>query len=73
MTGREIIAALGMPLRKAYTVKETAAWSGVSKTAIYDAVRDGSLPAIKTRGDLDRSKIYLMPETVDEWLEGCVG
>lgn len=67
MTAEDMARESGLPPRLAYTVAETAEYTGMTQWAIRQALRDGSLPFLMPRG---RSRgCRIRPGDVDEWLD----
>ncbi|WP_223596694.1 helix-turn-helix domain-containing protein [Neobacillus bataviensis] len=50
--------------RKTLTVKETAAYIGVSKDSIYTLVREGSIPCVRVG-----KRILFRKNTIENWMQ----
>ena len=68
MTAREMAEAAGLPPRLAYSLRQTAGYTGVSYATVLEEARAGRLRTMPrpTRG-LRGAKVR--PEDVDEWIE----
>ena len=67
MAARDAAAAAGLPVKLAYTAKETAMYSGVGYRTILNEVAAGRLRAKTYNGNL--RGLLIQPEWLDEWME----
>lgn len=57
----------GLPPQMAYTVADTARYTGISKSAIYDEINSGRLASVLPRGS-ERGRVIRVEE-MDRWME----
>lgn len=67
MTARECAAASGLKCKLAYTIKETAQYSGVSIDDLNKAIKTGALAAFSP--NFKQRDRYVRPECLDEWVD----
>ena len=57
----------GLPPQMAYTVAQTARYTGISKSAIYDEINSGRLESVLPRGN-EKGRVIRVEE-MDRWME----
>lgn len=57
----------GLPPQMAYTVAQTARYTGLSKSAIYDEINSGRLASVLPRGS-EKGRVIRVEE-MDRWME----
>ena len=57
----------GLPPQMAYTVADTARYTGISKSAIYDEINSGRLASVLPRGS-EKGRVIRVEE-MDRWME----
>lgn len=68
VTAREMAAVAGLPPRLAYSLHQTADYTGVSYATVLEEARSGRLRTMpRPTGGLRGAKVR--PEDVDEWIE----
>lgn len=66
MRAIDVALAAGLPPRLAYTIEETAAYSGFQESELRKAVKRGWLMALKPRGAT--RPLYIEPEELERYM-----
>jgi len=54
------------------SIRAVALAHGIPARTVARAVESGALPAVKTTTETGRERVYISPETAQQWVDGLV-